>query len=473
MPASLRTLPRRVFDGFGYATRSESIFAEPTCVDELRDLYTRASEEGIQLAQRGSGRSYGDAAMNRDGLILDLRKFNRMLSFDAEDGVAEVEPGFTIEDLWRLALPHGFWPRVVPGTMFPTLGGCAAMNIHGKNHYQTGGFGDAVEETDLLTPTGELLTLSKDQNRELFHAAISGFGMLGSFTRIKLNLKRIHGGRLKVRQIYAHNLDEHFELFEEFSDNADYVVGWVDCIAGGQSSGRGQIHLAHYTAPGEDPEPHWLDPEEQALPATILGVPRGLVGMLLAILQGNTGMQLVNMAKSLASRFGPKAPHYQGHVAFHFLLDYVPTFREAYRPGGLIQYQPFVPAENARRVFGEILRRSRARGIVSYLGVMKRYRTDDFLLSHALDGYSLAMDFPVTSANRADLWMLCDELSDLVLEAGGKFYPAKDSVMRPGDFVRSNGESAVEAFRNLRRRCDPESILRSEFSDRIGLGQVG
>jgi FAD/FMN-containing dehydrogenase len=180
-------------------------------------------------------------------------------------------------------------------------------------------------------------------------------------------------------------------------------------------------------------------------------------------------MHMANWAKYLASKYGRKRPYTQAHVAFHFLLDYLPAFRDAYRPGGFIQFQPFIPREHALAVLEEILRRTQRAGLVSYLGVLKRYRPDEFLLSHALDGFSLAMDFPVTRTNRAALFALCAELSEIVLEVGGKFYPAKDSVMRPQDFSRSYGEDAVQRFQELRREVDPAGIVRSDFSLRVGL----
>jgi decaprenylphospho-beta-D-ribofuranose 2-oxidase len=467
MAGSLRTLPRRVFEGFGYSTRSESVFAEPASVEELTEIYTRASEEGIQVHHRGSGKSYGDAAMNTGGLILDMRRMNRLLDFAPEDGIIETEPGFTIEDQWKTILPHGYWPAVVPGTMFPTLGGCAAMNIHGKNHTRRGGFGDSIIDADLLTPKGELIRISPDENKELFRAAVSGFGMLGTLTRIKLRTKRVKSGSLRVQRRVAPNLREQIAFFEEHADQSDYIVGWVDCIGGGSDLGRGQIHVAHYA--DEGPDALGLDPSDQAFPRSMMGVPLGLVGLLLGLFQRNPGMQFVNWVKYLASNFGSGRPYHQSHVAFQFLLDYVPGFRDAYRPDGFIQYQPFIPREHALPVLEEILRRTQRAGLVSYLGVLKRYRPDEFLLSHALDGYSLAMDFPFTRSNRGALIALCGELSDIVLEAGGKFYPAKDAVMRPQDFRRSYGEDAVQRFQEIRREVDPGQILGSDFSRRVGL----
>ena len=106
---------------------------------------------------------------------------------------------------------------------------------------------------------------------------------------------------------------------------------------------------------------------------------------------------------------------------------------------------------------------------MSYLGVLKRHRPDDFLLSHGLDGFSFALDYPVTRSNRSELWRMCHELNDLVIDAGGKFYPAKDQVLRPVDFERMYGDEKLERFRKLRARVDPERVLRTDLSVRVGL----
>ena len=446
-------LPRRVYDGFGFATRSVSMFARPRSADEVQQLMLNAQNEGYSVALRGSGRSYGDAAMNEGNLVIDMTGMRKVLAWDPTTGVIDVEPGVTIEDVWRLCLKDGWWPAVVPGTMFPTIGGCLAMNIHGKNHFRLGGTGDHVIEADFVTPAGA--------------------HMLLSFTRIRLQLKRVESGRLAVEQIPARNLDEQLDYFEAHGADSDYLVSWVDCIASGSGIGRGQIHRALYLHADQDPAGvAMLDPARQDLPSTILGVPRGVVGNLLGLFNFNLGMRLVNTAKYYASVLSPRAAYNQPHVAFHFLLDYVPTWRNAYQPGGFIQYQPFIPKETARQAFKDILRLNQARGLVSYLGVMKRYRSDDFLLSHALDGYSMAMDFPITASNREALWKMCYEMNEIVLAAGGKFYPAKDALMRPQDFQRSWGQQKVAAFRALRQRADPNRVLRSDLAARIGLDEA-
>ncbi len=473
MSASIVELPRRVYSGYGFSSRSVSAFASPRSPDEVAELFQRAAGEGVHVALRGAGRSYGDAAMNGGELVLDMTQMNRVIAWNPDSGVIDVEPGVTVEQLWRTCLKDGWWPSVSPGTMFPTLGGCAAMNIHGKNHFRAGGIGDHILEVELATPSGDLLLLSRESRPDLFHAVISGFGMLGTLTRIRLKLKHVNGGRLKVRQYCARDLDEQFAIFEANEAKSDYLVSWVDCIAGGAGIGRGQVHSAVYTEPGEDPlGTALLDPTRQDLPPTIMGVPRSMVGTILKIFGFNAGMWCVNTGKYLSSRVSGNGDYFQPHVAFHYLLDYVPTWRSAYEPEGFIQYQPFIPKARAKEVIRQILRLNQARGIVSFLGVLKRYRPDNFLLSHALDGYSLAMDFPVTRTNREALWKMCGDMSEIVLDAGGRFYPAKDSVLRPQDFRRAWGQERIATFRNLRAEVDPYRILRTEWAARVGVDEV-
>jgi FAD/FMN-containing dehydrogenase len=456
--------------GFGLAMRSYSHYLEPRSAEELARIFGLAAEEGLHVALRGTGNSYGDAAIAHRELVVDTAGMNRVLSLDQERGIIEVEPGVTIRDLWTHVLPHGFWPAVVPGTMKPTLAGIAAMNVHGKNNYKVGPIGDHVIDFDLLTPAGEHLRCSRTENRELFHAAISGFGMLGAFTRLKIGLKHVESGFLRVESIRTRDLAESFEIFEQRCPEPDYLVGWLDGVVGGRSAGRGVLHAAHYIPASEDKlgPARSLRPEAQELPSRILGVPKSMLWMGMRPFLNNLGVRCINAAKYQASRLHRNGHSYlQSHVGFAFLLDYVPEWRRAYGLGGLIQYQPFVPRAAAQQVFGEILALARKRGLPPYLVVLKRHRPDDFLLTHAVDGYSLAMDLRVTAANREALWKLGHDMSEIVLAAGGRFYFAKDALLAPHHVRRAWGAERWSSFLALKRKHDPRGVLRTDLARRL------
>jgi FAD/FMN-containing dehydrogenase len=459
--------PLRVIDGFGRSVRAACRYSEPQTVEELAFALKQAQGEGLTVAFRGAGRSYGDAAINTGGMVIDATRLNRLLHWDAATGVLEAEAGLTIEGLWRRTIEDGYWPNVVPGTMRPTLGGCVAMNIHGKNNFRVGPFGDHVLELDLLTPGGELLTLSRSQNPELFHAVIGGLGMLGAVTRVKVKLKKVASGNLRVESISGRNLDEMFDAFEQRLADADYLVGWVDCFARGKGIGRGQVHAAYYLHPGEDPNVETsFHVERQGLPGSILGIPRSELWRVMRLFNSNPLWGLVNKLKYHSSWREHGKSYLQSHVAFAFLLDYVPNWRLAYGPNGFIQYQVFVPHATARQALKDVLALCQQANMPSYLGVLKRHRPDPFLLTHALDGWSLAMDFPVAAGKKNALWALTERMTERVLSAGGKFYFAKDSVLRAGDVEQAYGRACIDKFLAIKQQLDPTNMLTSDLWSR-------
>ena len=445
-------------------------YVQPRSIDALRALLGRARDEAIPVTLRGQGRSYGDASTTSRGLVIDLSAMTRILSWDSEAGIIDVEPGVTIEQVWRRVLPEGYWPAVVPGTMAPTLGGCVAMNIHGKNHFCMGPFGDHVLDMDVLTTEGELLRCSRDENADVFHAVIGGFGLLGLTTRVRLQLKKVPSGFLEVKALSLPNLDALFDAFESMVDSSDYLVGWVDLFPRGKALGRAVIHQANYVDAERDPLPGRSFTEGQALPKRFFGViPRGLMWRLFQPWVHDLGMRFVNAVKYRASQLldGKGRTFFQSHVAFAFLLDYVPRWRDTYGLGGFIQVQPFIPAEGARETMRRIIETCHSHGVLPYLGVFKRHRADDFLLSHALDGWSMAMDIRVTKSNRERVWALGQAIGDIVVEAGGHFYFAKDGVARADQVSASFGAERIAAFLAMKERLDPQGLLSSDLARRV------
>jgi len=473
--SQLKLSPRQLakVEGWGGAVHSVSYQFEPTTIDEVRELFQLARSTGRFVALRGGGNSYGDASILQEGLVLDFSRMNNVLDWNPETGIIRVEPGVTIQKLWRTIIADGYWPPVVSGTMFTTAGGCAAMNIHGKNNWKMGPWGDHILEFDFLLPSGEVVTVNRENDPDLFYGAISGLGMLGCFTSITLKMKKVYSGLLSVEAFNTANLQEMVDEFEERIDQMDYLVGWIDCVAGGRALGRGIVHAARYLAPGEDPCPKdSLNIAAQELPTKLFGFfPKNMLYLLMGPFINNLGVRVINAAKMYAGHLQPHSwVHYQSHGAFAFLLDYVPNWKRAYGREGLIQYQSFIPKETAVRAFEDILRTSQRAGLPPYLGVFKKHRPDDFLLTHAVDGYSLALDFRVTRKNRNRLWELTHELDQIVLAAGGRFYFAKDATLSRESLVRFFGEEGLQKFAALKHRCDPENILQSELFRRLFAG---
>ena len=85
----------------------------PTTISGLREVFELGQRMDLSVGMRGAGRSYGDASFNGEQLLLDLSAMNRILDWDAEQGVITVEPGVTIAQLWQHVISNGLCNCVI------------------------------------------------------------------------------------------------------------------------------------------------------------------------------------------------------------------------------------------------------------------------------------------------------------------------------------------------------------------------
>ncbi|MBI5351927.1 MAG: FAD-binding oxidoreductase [Chloroflexi bacterium] len=454
-------------ENFGHSLSAPAYLVRPANSEEIYSVFQNAKKMGLKVTARGAGRSYNDAALIGGGIVMDMRGMNAITSWDPSTGLVTAQSGVTLEKLWQTVEPDGWWPPVVSGTMKTTLGGCLSANIHGKNNFKMGTIGEHVVEFTAVLPTGAEITCTPKKNADLFYAMISGMGMLGIFVSITLQMKRIYSGLLSVDALPVQNLHGHLSALLDGAPDHDYIVGWLDCLAGGKSLGRGQIHATRYLHEGEDPNPQeTMKLSNQSLPSRIFGVfPKSLLHYFMSPFINNFGTWGVNTAKYIASL--RKHTFRQSHAAFHFLLDYIPDWELSYGRGGLIEYQSFLPKETAESAWTEMLKLSHKSGLPPYLGVTKRHRPDKFLLTHAVDGFSLATDFKVTNNNRVKLSRMLQDFDKIVLQAGGRFYFAKNSETTAETTASFYGAETIAKFKKLKKRCDPNGLLESDLYKRI------
>jgi FAD/FMN-containing dehydrogenase len=452
-------------EAWGMSSASTSYVFRPVNIEGIADAFRSARGLGLTVALKGAGNSYGDAFQNPEGIVIDLTRMARILEYDPITGIVKCEPGVTLDMLWKYVIGDGWWPPVVSGTSKVTLGGALAANIHGKNNYHAGPIGEHVLSFDLVLPNGEAIICEPGQ--DLFYAVIGGFGLLGAIVSVTLRLKKLSSGKLCVRAQACKNWDDLFRVFES-NVHCDYLVGWIDAFAAGRKAGRGLVHCANYLTLGEDPHPEEsLSVAAQELPDTTMGwIPKSKLHRLMSPFVSRLGMPFTNAVKYRAGLREDGKVFLQTFAEFNFLLDSVPNWKYAYKPGALIQYQAFIPKEVARTTFEDITSYAKDRGHPAYLAVIKRHRPDRFLLSHSVDGYSLALDFPVKKGRDDEVWEMAAELDARVLSAGGRFYFAKDSTMTKST-AQSYLGSALAEFLAIKRTLDPESILQSSLSRRI------
>lgn len=157
----------------------------------------------------------------------------------------------------------------------------------------------------------------------------------------------------------------------------------------------------------------------------------------------------------------------QSRAQWAFTADYRAATRGLFRPGGFIEYQVFIPEAHAARVFWTLLRAAHARGLPAHLCTIKRHRRDGYLLSYGVDGYSLSLDFHVTRGNHEQLRRMISGFDRHVLEAGGKFYLAKDSTLSRSTLAASLTEERIARFLEIKKRYDAMDLFQSDLYRRL------
>lgn len=399
--------------------------------DAVEALAGGAARPGSLLAF-GNGRSYGDSCQNSLGAIVDMRPHQRVISFDTSSGLFEAEAGLMLAEVIRLAAPHGYFPAVVPGTQFVTLGGAVANDVHGKNHHRRGNFGSHVERLTLLRSDGVTHVCSPSENAALFWATVGGMGLTGIVLTVTLRLMRVPSLDIAETVQPFGCIAEYFDLAEAADRDNEYAVAWIDQLASGKNAGRGLLLAGNHAVEGSrvaDFRPARVSVPFQP-PLTVLNRP------FLKLFNGAYRWQRSRAATSVA-----------GYRSFFFPLDGVGNWNRLYGPHGLYQHQSVVPEAAARTAIPDLLAAAHRAGQGSFLTVLKRFGArSQALLSFPRPGYTLTLDFPNHGARTL---ALLDELDSITVGAGGAVNPYKDARMSAQTFAASFPEwGKLEAMRD-------------------------
>ena len=443
--------------GWGRIAPSSAELAEPDSPGRAAALLQAADPSRGTIA-RGLGRSYNDAAQSSGGLVISTARLNRIIELDTATGLVTCEAGVSLEQLMVAGLPAGWFVPVSPGTRQVTVGGAVAADVHGKNHHVAGSFARHVTSLDLLLPSGELRTVTADADPAVFWATAGGMGLTGLVVRATVQLKRVATSRVLVETVRTADVDETMAVLAEHDRRFGYTVAWSDSLAHGARLGRSVVTSGDFAGPADLPAADRQDPFAFR-PGARAGVPDRFP-------PGLINRYTVALANGAWYRKAPRqrSGELQTIGAFFHPLDGIRNWNRVYGPGGFRQYQyvlPFGQEAAVRRSF-ELVSRAHA---PSFVTVLKRFgEGDPGLLSFPMAGWTLALDFPARTPGLAGLLGALDRL---VVEAGGRVYLAKDSRVPAG--VLAEMYPGLADFRKMRAELDPDAILASDLSRRLGL----
>lgn len=450
-PGSVPAAKRIALSGWGRFPVCESEVYRPEKMSELAAVVAANSRTVIA---RGAGRAYGDAALNAEHRVMDLQRLNRMLEFDSATGVLRAEAGVTIGEIIEVFLPRGYFPHVVPGTRFVTIGGAIAADIHGKSHHRDSSFVTHVLWFDLMLASGEIKRCSREENSDLFRATAGGMGLTGVILQAAFRMRRVESAYLSGELARVRNVDEAIEKFESADATYGHSVAWIDCLSSKGALGRSVLNAGNF-ATVESLAPKFRQEPLRVRSNAIAAIPLNLPNFALSPLS----VRIFNDAYYRIHRASARATF--DYRSFFFPLDALTDWNRIYGKRGFVQYQCVWPLAESRAGLVEVLEAISSSRRASFLAVLKKFGAQEGMLSFPMPGYTLALDFPVTGGLLAFL----DKLDEMVVKRGGRVYLAKDARMRPE--MMAAMYPALSQWQSVKKLADPNNHFSSTLSRRL------
>ncbi len=481
LPALTGPAPRgapheqRLLCGWGRTAPTRARLLRPRVCAEVADALVSSEAAVGGAIARGAGCSYGDAAQNGGGVVIDATALRGGLTLDREHGAVRVGAGRTFAETLLFLAARGLTLPVVPGTRRVTVGGAIASDVHGKNHLRDGSLARHVESLTLCTPADGPRLVSAARDHDLFDATLGGMGLTGVVVEAALRVAPMRSAHAVADIERLDTLDRAIALISGEQSHR-YAIAWVDLLAEGPAFGRSVLTRSDessslsseaLSSEGEadsskDESPSSAERGRGKAPFTMrprFTVPRGFPGGLLR-------PAAVRAFNAVYWRSAPRSERGRSLSMSQqlFPLDVLGEWSRLYGPAGLLQYQFAVPRGQEEALL-RVVHTLRERRQPMYLAVLKRFGPGTGgPLSFPIEGLTLAIDLP---AGAPGLYGALEEADELVAAARGRVYLAKDARLRPQMLAAMYPE--LGRFADLRGRVDPDGVLRSDMGRRLGL----
>ena len=224
------------------------------CVDanDVAAALAFGQARGLEIAVRGGGHNPAGHCAVDDGLVIDLSRM-RDVRVDPEKQVAISQGGATWLDFDAATQAHGL---VTPGGVVGSTG-VMGLTLGGGIGHLTAQYGltcDNLYAAELVTPSGEIVRASEDENPDLLWGLRGGGGNFGVVTHADFRLhplERVVGGRLEYE---GEGVAKALRLFRDLSTDGPRELSIQAQLTADESVAPKLLIVPCYTGEDEDPD---------------------------------------------------------------------------------------------------------------------------------------------------------------------------------------------------------------------------
>ena len=414
----------------------------PKNIEQLKTIINKK-----KFIASGNRRSFGDNCVNSN-LIVSMKNFKRVISFNNKNGILETESGVLLKDILNLVLKKNWFVPVTPGTKYVSIGGMIANNIHGKNTFKNQ-IKYHVKEIKLLTLSKKVIICSKNKNRKIFEMTIGGFGLTGFILSAKIKLKKVGSIYMKQKITEFNSYDKFFDLIKK-TKKYEYNVNWIDNF--GLNKIKGLCYSGNHL-------------NDSTLANTHINFPERKISLLHFLFMKifTQNYFLIKITKLIFRKI--KKFFYKRKCNFNdffYPQDYFINWNKIYGKQGFFQVQFLVKEKNFIDILNEISGFFTKEKVFSTFVIIKKFDEKGKYLNFYGKGFSISMDMPIDSK----FFKTKKFFNSLFIKYKVKINFSKDSICNKKIAESHNEYSKFKKNLNLINR---NRKLNSLFSNRLNI----
>ena len=198
----------------GLAVAHPAKVAAPATPEQVADAVREAAQAGLRVRMHGTGHSFTDVAVT-DGLPLQPHRLTGIVAVDRQAMTVTALAGTTLRELNAQLEPLGLALHNMGDVDPQTLAGAVSTGTHGTGGV-TASLSGQLEALQLVTAAGELCTVNREVDPDLFHAARVGLGAVGVITALTFRVEpafTLHAVERPMR--WEELLEQHAGLVAE------------------------------------------------------------------------------------------------------------------------------------------------------------------------------------------------------------------------------------------------------------------
>jgi alditol oxidase len=205
----------------GNLTYSTSQVDDAATVDQVRSI-VRAQAKLKVLGTRHCFNAIADSSHH----LLSLKPMHAIVALDEAARTVTVEPGVTYGQLGPYLDAKGFALHNLASLPHISVAGSCTTATHGSGE-RNRNLASAVSALEIVTASGDLVTLSRKTDGDAFLGAVVGLGALGVITRVTLDIEPTYEVRQYVYlDLPLEQVKDHFDQIQASGYSVSLFTDW-------------------------------------------------------------------------------------------------------------------------------------------------------------------------------------------------------------------------------------------------------